>query len=157
MLLALARNERAHVALGSTGEWWCAGGFCGLAMCSGSDCTRRDRAACFSSRYILSDRTDDDCRALVSDCEDARARVLTNRDVDSVGACRVVSAATDDKEAYRLHSALAWSGAGLLSVTAVLWLIIRLDVAVDDTLLRPRIDAALSVSFLRDSRARVTA
>jgi hypothetical protein len=108
--------ERRHVAPEASGKWWCAGEVCNLEPCGLDVCQPQDHATCFAQSISGTRKTIDECRSTFASCE--YARKLRLRDGLSVYECRVVSATAEDREAYKLHSAIAWVVGGMTVLTA---------------------------------------
>jgi hypothetical protein len=113
-LIGVAVHKRQHVAMEATGEWYCSNEYCSATICG--SCSTQARAMCFSVRSIISGKEGDYCYSSPTFCEGARRRALADLDLDGVGACRVVSAATDDREAYLVYAGAAWCATGASAV-----------------------------------------
>lgn len=117
---AYTLNERRHVALLASGQWWCKGDNCELEGCAG--CRTQERAACVSLHDVLKDRDFDLCSATMSGCEATRRALRDDVDVSGVGGCRVVSATTESREYYNALIVIAWI---LIGAAALVLLIAR--------------------------------
>lgn len=120
---AYTLNERRHVALDSSGEFWCAGEFCGVGICG--SCTTRDRAACYPARLVMGGEDYRQCRTSMTECEASRERSLADRDVDGIGSCRVVSATDASRESYHLLVVISWVLGALVLALALVPLVRR--------------------------------
>lgn len=107
-------NERRHVALDASGDFWCTGEVCGVRVCG--DCTTTERAACHPASLVMGGEDFRQCRTSMSGCEASRERSLADRDVEGVGSCRVVSATSESRDSYNEHVAIVWALVGLLLV-----------------------------------------
>lgn len=121
----LALYERGRVELNATGEWWCAGRFCGTSFCDPGKCLAAPKAACYPQRSVMSGEEMEMCWSAMSYCEQAREEALASRDLEGVGRCRIVSATVEDREAYKIHRAIAWTFAGLLGVIVFFFVVAR--------------------------------